>query len=141
MRRQCLRILMVLLGFAGLGVTAEAQVLGQVVVTIPFAFVVAGTTLPAGQYKVNSVSDTSAGIILSNLENRASAMVIPTQVESASTDRIQMSFEEVGDQHFLRKIETGDWAFTIPVSRAQLLEASPKSHTGTAASRRSVGSN
>jgi hypothetical protein len=39
MKKQYLRILMAVVGLAGLGVTAKAQDLDQVVVTIPFEFV------------------------------------------------------------------------------------------------------
>jgi hypothetical protein len=57
MKKLCLRIAVSLVGFAGLGITAKAQVVDQIVVTIPFEFVVAGKTLPAGTYRVNRVSD------------------------------------------------------------------------------------
>lgn len=57
MKKLCLRIAVALVGFARLGITAKAQILDQIVATIPFAFVVAGKTLPAGAYRVNRVAD------------------------------------------------------------------------------------
>ena len=57
MKKLCLPILVTLVGFAGLSVAAKAQVVDQIVVTIPFEFVVAGTTLPAGTYRVNRLSE------------------------------------------------------------------------------------
>jgi hypothetical protein len=130
MKKPCLRILVALVGFAGLGVAAKAQVPDQLVVKIPFQFVVAGTTLPAGTYRLHRVSDeTSEALILSSYENNAGVIILPTEVKSAPTDKPQVSFETSGDEHFLSKIETADNAFTIPVSRAAMLLAG-KSHTG-----------
>jgi len=139
MKKLCLRIAVALVGFAGLGITAKAQVVDQVVVTIPFEFVVAGKTLPAGTYRVNRVSDDRwAGLIFSSFENRAGAIVLPTKVESTPNEKAHLSFETAGDEHFLSKIETADNVFTIPVSRAAILLASGKSHTGSS-SGSSVG--
>jgi hypothetical protein len=139
-----LRIAVALVSFAGLGITAKAQVVDQVVMTIPFQFVVAGETLPAGTYRVNRLSDDKwEGLILSSFENRAGAIVHPIEVES--TDEVEsthdgkphVSFEIAGGEYFLSKIETADNVFTIPVSRAAILLAE-KSHTDTS-SRSSVG--
>ena len=144
MKKLCLRIAVALVSFAGLGITAKAQVVDQVVVNIPFQFVVAGKTLPAGTYRVNRVSDDKwAGLILSSFENRAGALVRPIEVESirevesTSDGKAHLSFETAGGEHFLSKIETADNVFTIPVSRAAILLAE-KSHAG-ASSRSSVG--
>ncbi len=142
MRKQCLRILIALIGAAGLGMAAKGQVVDQIVVNIPYEFVVGGKTLPAGTYTVKRLSDTDPSVlILSSFENRASAIVLPTQVESSSDDKTQVSFEEVGGEHFLSKIETADHLFTISVSRSAILEAAAKSHSGTSASGSSAGSN
>jgi len=133
MKKLCLRIAVALVSFAGLGITAKAQVVDQVVVTIPFQFVIAGKTLPAGTYRVNRVSDDKwEGLILSSFENHASAIVHPIEMESTPDDKAHVSFETAGDEHFLSKIETADNVFTIPVSHAAILLASGKSHTNTA---------
>jgi hypothetical protein len=130
--RQYLRIVIALVGLAGFGVAAKAQVADQLVVTIPFEFTVAGKTLPAGTYRVNRVSTTdNRTLMLSSYENRASVMVIPTYVEEASGDKTQITFEQVGDQHFLNRIATADHVFAFPVSREAVLLASTKSHGGT----------
>jgi hypothetical protein len=133
MKKLCLRIAVALVGFAGLGITAKAQVPDQIVVTIPFEFVVAGKTLPAGTYRVNRVSDDKwDGLVFTSFESHAGAIVHPIAVESASADKTSVSFEKAGDERFLTKIQTADNVFTIPVSRAAILVASGKSHTGTA---------
>jgi hypothetical protein len=140
MRKQYLRILMAVVGLAGLSVTAKAQDLDQVVVTIPFEFVVAGKTLPAGTYRTNRISnDKHEGLILSSVENHVSVILHPTKVESAHDDNAQASFQETGDQRILSAIETGDNIFTIPVSSVAIQESSARSHTSTTSGLSSVG--
>jgi hypothetical protein len=139
MKKQYLRILMAVVGLAGLGVTAKAQDLDQVVVTIPFEFVVGGKTLPAGTYRTNRISnDKHEGLILSSVENHVSVILHPTKVESTHDDNAQASFQEAGDQRILSAIETGDNIFTIPVSSVAIQEASVRSHTSTTSGLSSV---
>jgi hypothetical protein len=127
MRKHCLRILIVLFSFAGLGIAARAQVRDQVAVTIPFDFVIGGKTLPAGTYKVNRVTDTNRRIlILHSFDNHTSALVVPSQIEDPSTDKVYVSFERVGGQYFLSKIATADDVFTIPMSRSATVEVAAR---------------
>jgi hypothetical protein len=142
MRKQYLRILIALIGVAGLGVAAKGQVVDQIVVNIPYEFVVGGKTLPPGAYRVNRLTDTDTeGLILSSFESRAGVMVRSTSVESTQADKPEVSFEQVDGQYFLSKIKTADHVFTIPVSRSEILEAAARSHSGTSASGRSNGNN
>jgi hypothetical protein len=133
MKRQYLRILTALIGLTGFAITAKAQAVDQIVVTIPFEFSVGGKTLPAGTYRVNRASDWNyRELALTSFENRVGVLLVPTEVERASGDKPQISFEQVGDQHFLSKIETANSVFIIPVSRVDILQASAKSQPGTA---------
>jgi hypothetical protein len=142
MRKLYMRILIALIGVAGLGVAAKGQAVDQIVVNVPYEFVLAGKTLPAGSYKVNRVSNSNVGVLVfTNIENRSSAMVLATQVESNDTDKASVSFEQVGEEHFINKIETAEHLFTISVSRSEILEAAARSHSGTSASGSSSGSN
>jgi hypothetical protein len=142
MRKQYMRILIALIGVAGLGAAAKGQAVDQIVVSIPYEFVVAGKTLPAGTYKVNRVSDTNERVLfLSNIENRESAMVVATQIESNDDDKVHVRFERVGEQYFINRIETAEHSFTISVSSSEILEAAARSHSGTSASGSSSGSN
>ena len=142
MRKHCLRILIALIGVAGLGMAAKAQVVDQIVVNIPYEFVVAGKTLPPGTYRVNRLSDIHPEVlILSSFESRAGLMIRSTAVESTRAYKPEVSFEQIDGQHFLSKIETTDHVFTIPVSRSEILEAAARSHSGTSASERSDGNN
>jgi hypothetical protein len=135
MRKRYLRILIALIGVAGLGTAAKGQVIDQIVVNIPYEFVAVGKTLPAGMYRVNRVSGADQeALVLSNFENGAGMIVFSTQVENSSADKPQVTFEQVGGQHFLSKIETADHLFTIPVSRSEILKAAAKSPSGASAS-------
>jgi hypothetical protein len=132
MKKYFVRVLPAFLGFAGLAMAAKAQIPDQVVINIPYDFVAAGKTLPAGTYRVNRVSDfNTRELVLSSFENRAAVLVLPTEVESARADKPSFTFEQVGGQHFLTKIETADHVFVLPVSRSAVLQATMKSHPGS----------
>jgi len=133
MRKHCLRILIALFSFAGLGIAARGQVRDQIVVTIPFEFVVDGKTLPAGTYSVNRVTDTNPKtLILHSFENRTSVIVLPTRIEGGSANKVHVNFERAGGEYFLSKIATADNVFTVAVPRSAIVEAA--AHPSTSAS-------
>jgi hypothetical protein len=135
MRKQYLRILIALIGAAGLAKAAKGQSVDQIVVNIPYEFVVAGKTLPAGTYRVNRAPNSIERLLVfSSFENRTSAIVLATDVENIPADKAQISLEQVEGRYFLRKIETADHVFNIPVSRSAIMEAAARSHSGTSAS-------
>ncbi len=140
MRMQCLRILIALIGVAGFGIAVKAQVLDQMEVKIPYEFMVAGKTLPAGTYRVVRLSiNNPRALMLNSLETRASALVFATQVENSHNDKPKVSFEQVGGEYALSKIETANRLFKIPISRSELLEAATRSHSSASASESSGG--
>ena len=142
MRRHCLRILIVLISVAGLGRTTRGQLPDQIEVNINHDLVVAGKTLPAGIYRVSRLGDTNqVTLMLTSVESLARVMVNSTAVETTRAKRLEVSFQLVAGQHFLSKIETAEHAFTIPVTRSEILEAAARSHSGTSASGRAAGSN
>jgi len=139
MRKQCLRILIAVFSIAGAGMASRAQARDQIVVTIPFEFVVAGKTLPAGTYNVNRVTDGDPrALIFHSFESRTGAILLPTQVEGGSADKVHVSFERVGGQYFLSKIATADNVFTIRLPRLAIMEAAAH---GSASASSGSGSN
>jgi hypothetical protein len=135
MRKQYLRILIALIGAAGLAKAAKGQSVDQIVVNIPYEFVVAGKTLPAGTYRVNRAPNSIERLLVfSSFENRTSAIVLATDVENIPSDKAQISLEQVEGRYFLSKIETADHVFNFPVSRSAITEAAARSHSGTSAS-------
>jgi len=134
-------ILVAIICFLGLGVAAKAQTRNEIVVTLPFEFVVSGKTLPAGTYTVSRFADDKfEGLILSSYENRTSVFVHPVEIESASGDKPQLNFERVGGQNFLSRIQTTKDVYNIPVSRSVIVEAVARSRDNGSASG-SSGSN
>ena len=135
MRKHCLRILIALFSFAGLGIAARGQVRDQIVVTMPFDFVVDGKALPAGTYSVNRVTDINPEpLILRSFENRTSAIVLPTRFEGRSADKVHVNFERVGGQYFLSKIVTADNVFTVAVPRSAIMQAAAYLRTSASGS-------
>jgi hypothetical protein len=141
MKKLYLRIAVALVGIAAFGITIKAQApVDQLVVTVPFEFVVDGTTLPAGTYRVHRLSEDnpSGGLILSSYENRVAITVLPIDIESAHVRKPEATFEAAGDQHILSRIETGDNVFNIPIAkstRTAVLAHNAKSSFGSPGSK------
>lgn len=124
-------VLAALLGLAAFGATVKASVVDHIVVTIPFDFVAAGKTLSAGTYRVDRLfSDRPSVLVFDSLDSRTSGVfVFPTEVESVRADKIYLSFEQIGDQRFLSKVESRNHVFNIGLPHAATLLASNPSHT------------
>jgi hypothetical protein len=134
------RVLVAIIFAAGLSMAAKAETRTEIVVTLPFGFVVSGETLPAGTYMVSRFSDNRFNALkLTNDDNGSSVFVLPAEVESASTYRPKVSFEKVGEQHFLSAIQTADDVYNIPVSRSVIMEAAAKLHSSVSVSGGSGG--
>lgn len=120
MKKLFSRIAIALVAVAALGITTKAQAVDYLVVTVPFQFVVNGTTLPAGTYRLHRLSETdpSAGLVLSNFDGRAIAAVLAIDVQSAPDDRPELTFVTAGGQHVLTRVQTADNLFDIPRSKS-----------------------
>jgi len=140
MRKQYLRILIALIGVAASGLAAKGQAVDRLVVNVPYEFVVDGKILPAGTYRLDRASGIDDRVLIfSNFEKSTSLIVTPSVVDSKASEHPNVSFERVGGQLFLAKIETADHIFTIPVSRTEIMEASAHSQGGTSAAGGSAG--
>jgi hypothetical protein len=136
MRKHCVRILSAFFVLAAAALTVKGQAADQIVVKIPYEFVVAGKTLPAGTYRVNRVSDhDEMALAISSFENRVAVVVLPSSVaDKTVAEQSSVSFEQVGEQHLLSKIETAEHVFTIPVSSVAVLEGAMKKQSGPSGS-------
>jgi hypothetical protein len=120
MKKLFLRIAMATVGIAGLGIATQAQAVDRIVVSVPFEFVVAGTTLPAGTYRVHRLhDDPSAGLVLTSYQNRVTIAVLPIDVERARANKPELAFETAGHEHILSRIRTDENIFDIPVSKSK----------------------
>ena len=141
MNKSFLRILLVLAGFAGLSVSAKAQEVDQILVKIPFSFVAAGQTHPAGEYKVNRLRDNGSRVLLLvNLENLADTVMLLPETQEDPHGKVQLAFETVDNQHYLSRIETADHTYNLSAPKTgTLLAAAPSK--GMAPTSSSSGSN
>jgi hypothetical protein len=141
MKKLYFRMAVALVGIAGLGITTKAQAaVDQLVVTVPFEFVVDGTTLPAGMYRVHRLSDAnpSGGLVLSSYRDRVTSVVLPIDIESATVYKPQLTFEAIGGQRVLSRIQTGDNVFDIPIAKSNnnmMLATEAKSSFGNPGSK------
>jgi len=58
MKKYFMRIATTVVGIAAFAVGAKAQASDQLIVKIPYEFVVSGTTLPSGTYRLSRQSET-----------------------------------------------------------------------------------
>jgi hypothetical protein len=135
------RILIAITFLLGLGVAANAETRAEINVTLPFEFVVGKTTLPAGTYIVERISDQPFDVLMiTSHDNGASVLVTPIAMDNASTYKPTVSFRKAGEQHFLSGIQTADYVYNFRVSRSVTLAAAAKPHDTTSVSG-SGGSN
>jgi hypothetical protein len=126
-KKQYVSTLLTLTCFLGLGVGAEGQAQREVVMTVPYEFVAGGKTLSAGTYTVTRVSeDRFGGLIISSYEARSSVFVMPNEFKSYPADNVKVKFKQIGDVHFLSKIETANGAYNIPVPHSATVIAGVK---------------
>lgn len=123
---------------AGYGLTANAEMQGEIVVKLPFQFVVGGKTLPAGTYRITAVSsDDSGQLKLTNRENGASVFVLPYVSDHVSADNPHVDFQQVGEEHFLTTIQTTEKTLSSPLSHSIIMQATEKLRNSVSASESS----
>jgi hypothetical protein len=121
------RIVVAVTFLLGLSVAANAELRNEVVVTLPFEFVISGARLPAGTYAVKRFSQQPFDVLmLTNNDTRRSIFVRPVDMEDASNNNTRVSFHKVGEQHVLSGIQTADYLYKFSVSRSVILEAAAK---------------
>ena len=131
MKYQLGNALLILTSLCGLVVGARAETRPEVIVTIPYAFVAGGRTLPAGRYTVNRLSDDRrSGLSIVSYEQRSGVVVLTNQFENRPADDAKVRFERVGNMYYLSAIETLDGVYTVPVSRSISVVAKSK-HGGS----------
>ena len=59
---------------------------------------------------------------------------MPNEFNGYPADNIKVSFKQIGDLHFLSKIETGNGAYNIPVPHSATVVAGVKQHGDMSAS-------
>lgn len=133
-------ILFTLTCFLVFGLTAKADIRGQIRVTLPFEFVVDGETLPPGTYTLSTFTDDKFdGLILSNYDHQISVFLHPVEIKGAPADKPQVSFQRVGNQLFLTRIQTAYDVYNIAVPRSAIMQYAEKSRGDGTSSGNSAG--
>jgi hypothetical protein len=125
MRKQLLSAVVALTCVLGLGLGAQAESDNRVVTNVPFEFVAAGATLPAGIYIVDRVTTPSdSHLIIRNREH--GAFLLPVSFDGASAEGALFTFDHVGNKYFLSKVKTPAGLYTIGTPRALTTAAQKK---------------
>lgn len=127
MNRNFVRALVVSLFTVAAGATARAQEPDQVVVNIPYAFVLNGTSLPAGKYKVEryDFSDVRM-LLLIDAERNKPLLTFAGELSGAYRTHPSITLQQVGDQRFLTQIQTAEHVFVLPQTQAAFKTAADK---------------
>ncbi len=122
----------------GADISARAQDVDKVTVTVPFAFVAGGATLPAGEYTVNRINPGVNRELAIRAYDKTGVLVVPIVFDDASASAAppKVSFEQIGGQYFLTKVGTPDgvYIFGMPkamVALAQVKDQGTVSSSGT----------
>jgi hypothetical protein len=88
---------------------AHAQMPGTALrATIPFDFSVRGRTLPAGEYEIKRVADTSDVLLISGVTNNDHAVFETEPVDARRvSSRAEIVFHRYGDSYFLSEVFGG----------------------------------
>jgi hypothetical protein len=116
MFKQCMSAVLTLTCLLGSSLTARAQELRSIVVNVPFEFIAGSKLLPAGTYSIERASsDTDSALVVHGYGN--SLFLLPIVFDGSTGGQASAEFEQVGQKHFLSKIETPAGAYTIAMPR------------------------
>ena len=121
-----------------MGAVAHAQTT-HLNVTVPFEFTVGDTTLPAGEYDIQSTGPWGGKVLsICNRKANASAFVISASYETAkNSKRSELVFNRYGQQYFLAEVwGANDLGRQMPISarRMELAKGQSKSEVVLTAS-------
>jgi hypothetical protein len=141
MKTKLASALLVITSLFGLAAGAKAQAGAkddtrrEVVVKVPYEFVVSGRTLPAGTYTVSRLTDDGrSGLSIVSNEGRSSAVVLPEQFENHPAGNPKLLFTRLEGTYFLSSIVTSDGVYTLSLPRSSV-QVTKSGHTdGTSAS-------
>lgn len=126
--------IIVLAGALSIGAQAQTSSAQKVIATIPFAFNVGETRLPAGKYTITVANPTSDRKILQvrNADGRSSAMIVTTSVVGNVSEKTKLVFQRYGDRYFFAQTQmAGDSTSLAAVkSKAERAEKQTLARTG-----------
>jgi hypothetical protein len=138
MKRNLFRGLLVSLFAVGLGAAAHAHEPDRLIVDIPYDFVLSGTSLPAGKYKVERYDFNDVRLlILIDAESNKPLLTFAGELTGAHPTHPSVTLQQAGGQRFLTQIQTAEHVFELPQTKAAFKAAAAKADqagylTGTA---------
>lgn len=125
MKREILKsftMLMLMIALASL--TVQAQSANQMKADIPFSFIIGNQTLPAGEYTVRYIDQSSGktALLFRSMDGKTSRIVNMTTAQSGETEmKASLVFNQYGDSYFLSEVWTGadQYGLSLPKSRAE----------------------
>lgn len=122
--KRIFNIPLMIIMFAGvLAINAHAQTSSapKVIASIPFAFSVGKTTLPAGRYTVTVINPSSDRKVLQirSLSGRSSAMVLTTGVIGKASDKAKLVFECDSDRYVFAQAQLAGDETTLAAVRTK----------------------
>jgi hypothetical protein len=104
---------------------AVAQTIGSstIVANVPFKFVVGNRTVPAGEWKVQAISQDGKTLMIHNGDAKVSLFTSSSQAENRqSAAHYALVFKRYGDRYFLAgvKIEGSKISYLVPESEAEM---------------------
>src|SRR6266478_5983132 len=87
---------------------AQAQIVGDLEVNVPFQFHAGNTKLPAGQYRIHVLDNSDLTVMeISSVDGSTSALFEVQQAEANSTPaKSELIFNKYGNRYFLRSCLT-----------------------------------
>ena len=99
--------MIIVAGVFTIGAQAQTSSAQKVIATIPFAFNVGETRLPAGKYTITVTNPTSDRKILQvrDANGRSSALIATTSVVGNLADNTKLVFHRYGDRYFFAQAQ------------------------------------
>ena len=97
-------------------ISAGAQVVHQIAITVPFPFIAAGKPCPAGEYRVGL--DMGNGLVTLTTQRVRQATLLTRGSEPLRDDRSYARFRLVGDQWFLQQVAVTGQASSVALPKA-----------------------
>jgi hypothetical protein len=106
--------------FAGLAmlltaIAANAQISHQARVTVPFSFMAAGRSLPAGDYRVDM--DMTRALVTLSAYNSESIMFLTVRASQMENARSYLRFHRYGERWCLEQVAINGLAEEVPVGK------------------------
>lgn len=135
MKKRFLIFVFALTGVLSLSAAVEAQARREFSVPVPFDFIAAGKTMPAGTYTVSSVSQSGWKLlILSSYDRKVSVIVLPSEFISSADSAVRVGFEQIGDDRFLKNVVTDTGTYNLPIDHSVAAVARAKHQPDLSAS-------